>query len=276
MLEIGKTVSLEVLRVVPMGMILGGPTDEVLLPSRQVPDGTSPGDTLEVFLYTDSEDRPIATTEKPLVEADEFASLRVVSVDSNGAFLDWGLPKDLLLPFRSMLHPVHPEERVVVRVLCDSISRRPVATSRVERFLEPPDDRLREGQAVQLLVYEETDLGKKAIVEGRFGGLLYAQSDGPDLEVGESGTGYIERIRADDKIDLTLTPRGKAAIDDSRAILLEALEKAGGRLELNDHSEPERIRQTLGLSKKAFKRALGVLYRERRIRIADSSIELIE
>jgi predicted RNA-binding protein (virulence factor B family) len=276
MLEIGKTVSLEVIRAVPMGMMLGWPTEEVLLPTRYVPEGTAPGDVLEVFLHTDSEDRPVATTEKPLAEADQFASLRVDSVTSTGAFLDWGLPKDLLLPFRSQIQPVQPDEQVVVRVLCDSISGRPVATTFVERFLEVPSERLREGQAVELLVYEETELGKKAIIDGLFGGLLYHEADGVDPEIGASVTGYIDRIRADGKIDLTLAPRGKAAIDDSRKTLLDALHEAGGRLELCDQSDPALIRQTLGLSKKAFKRAVGVLYRERRIRIEEASITLVD
>jgi predicted RNA-binding protein (virulence factor B family) len=276
MLEIGKTATLEVLRSVPMGLILGIPGEEVLLPSRYVPDGTSPGDAIEVFVYTDSEDRPIATTEKPLAQADEFASLKVVSVSSAGAFLDWGLPKDLLLPFRSQLQPVRTEQQVVVRVLCDSVSGRPVATTLVERFLEPPSEHLREGQAVDLLIYEETDLGYKAIIDGRFGGLLYFEPGKPGLEVGAAQAGYIQRLRTDGKIDLTLVPSGKAAIDESRETLLDELRKAGGRLELSDRSDPELIRSTLGLSKKAFKRAVGVLYRERRIRIDSASIELID
>ena len=276
MLEIGRTVSLEVRRAVPMGMMLGSPDEEVLLPSRYVPDGTSPGDVLEVFLYTDSEDRPIATTEKPHAQADEFASLRVVAVGSTGAFLDWGLPKDLLLPFRSQLQPVRPEQHVVVRVLCDAVSGRPVATTMVERFLEPASEYLREGQAVDLLIYEETDLGHKAIIDGRFGGLLYHEPGDPALEVGATQTGYIQRLRGDGKIDLTLVPSGKTAIDESRKTLLDALREAGGRLELSDRSPPDLIRSSLGLSKKAFKRAVGVLYRERRIRIGDESIELID
>lgn len=276
MLEIARTVSLEILRAVPMGMILGDPGDEVLLPSRYVPDGASPGDMIEVFVYTDSEDRPIATTEIPHAQADEFASLKVVSVSSSGAFLDWGLPKDLLLPFRSQLQPVREEQRVVVRVLCDSISGRPVATMQVERFLEPASPDIREGQAVELLVYEETDLGSKAIIDGRFGGLLYHEADGLGPEIGSSATGYIQRIRADGKIDLTLAPSGKAAIERSRETLLDALQSAGGRLELTDRSQPDLIQSTLGISKKAFKRAVGALYRERRIRLGESSIELVD
>jgi len=276
MLEIGKTASLEVLRAVPMGLILGTAEDEILLPTRYVPAGTSPGDVIEVFLYTDSDDRPIATTEQPLAQAGEFACLRVVSVDAVGAFLDWGLPKDLLLPFRSQQKRVRPEQRVVVRVLCDPVSGRPVATSKLDRFLEPPPGDLREGQAVDLLVYDETALGSKAIVDGRFGGLLFSDSGAGRPEIGSSMTGYVRHIRDDGRLDLALTPSGQAAIEDAREVLLAALLSAGGRLELTDSSEPEEIRRTLALSKKAFKRAVGALYRERRIRIGDSAIELVD
>ena len=276
MLEVARTASLEVLRKVATGVMLGSPEDEVLLPSRNVPEGTGPGDVLEVFLYLDSEDGLIATTDKPLAEADEFASLRVVSVTSTGAFLDWGLPKDLLLPFRMQLQPVHTGQRVVVRVLVDSVSGRPIATTLVERFIEPTPDWLREGQSVDLLVYEETDLGSKAIIDGRFGGLLYHDPDSPGPEVGASKTGYIQRIREDGKIDLSLAPSGKAAIENSREVVLQALTDGGGRLDLGDRSEPEAIRQKLGLSKKAFKRAIGALYRERLIKISETSIESVD
>jgi predicted RNA-binding protein (virulence factor B family) len=275
MLEIGKTASLEVLRAVPMGLILGSPEHEVLLPTRYVPAGASAGDVIEVFLYTDSEDRPIATTEKPLAETDEFACLRVATVNQIGAFLDWGLPKDLLLPFRSQLQRVRPGRQVVVRVLLDSVSGRPVASAKVERFLEAPPENLREGQAVRLLIYESTDLGGKAIVDGRFGGLLYREPGASDLEIGATSTGYVQRIRSDGKIDLTLTPTGKAGAEAASEVLMDALLRAGGRLEIGDHTPPEEIRRTLGLSKKVFKRAVGTLYRERRIRIDDASIELV-
>lgn len=256
-----------------MGVILGAPGDEILLPARYVPKGVSPGDVVEVFLYTDSEDRPIATTERPLAEVDEFACLRVVSVSSMGAFLDWGLPKDLLLPFRSQLSRVRPEQRLVVRVVLDRASGRPVATAKVERFFEAPPRTLREGQAVKLLVYEETELGSKAIVDDRFGGLLYRESGDRGVGIGWSGVGYIEQIRADGKIDLTRTPGGKAGVDAACEVVVRALREAGGRLELGDQSDPEEIRRVLGLSKKAFKRAVGTLYRQRRLRIDDDSIE---
>lgn len=276
MIEIAKTARLEVLRVVPMGVMLGWPQDEVLLPSRYIPDNTSAGDWLEVFVYLDSEDRPIATTDKPIAQADQFASLRVVSVNQIGAFLDWGLPKDLLLPFRMQLQPVQLEQRIVVRVLCDSVSGRPVATTLVERFFEMPDKSLREGQTVALMAYEETDLGTKAIIDGRYGGLLYHEPGRGGLVIGASDTGYIQRIRDDGKIDLSLEPQGQAAITDARATILKALHDGGGRLELSDRSKPEVIQQKLGLSKKAFKRGVGTLYRDRRIRFGETGIELIE
>jgi predicted RNA-binding protein (virulence factor B family) len=276
MLEIGKTASLEVLRTAPMGLILGRADAEVLLPTRYVPDGTSPGECVDVFVYRDSEDRPIATTERPFAQADEFAYLRVVSVNRVGAFLDWGLPKDLLLPFRSQLHPASEDDWLVVRVFCDRVSERLVASAKVERFLEPPPDDLRPGQPVPLLVYEETDLGCKAIVDGRFGGLLHRPPGGALPKVGSSLTGYVQRVREDGRVDLMLAPSGKAGIDSARQILLDALTAADGRLPLGDRSEPEEIRRTLGLSKKAFKRAAGALYRERRIELSDSSIALTE
>jgi predicted RNA-binding protein (virulence factor B family) len=276
MLDICKTVTLEILRTVPMGLILGDDEDEVLLPTRYVPKDVTPGDAIEVFLYTDSEDRPIATTEKPLAQADEFACLRVVSVTKTGAFLDWGLPKDLLLPFASQVHSVSPDERVVVRVLLDEVSQRPVATAKFQRYVDLPPEDLREGQAIEWMVFEETDLGSKAIVNGEFEGLFYGATGEPGLKRGDTGSGYVQRIRDDGKIDLSRTPSGLAGIDNARDVLLEALRQADGKLELGDRSDPNEIRSALGLSKKAFKRAAGALYRERKVRVEDHSIELIE
>ena len=276
MLDICKTVTLGILRTAPMGLILGDEDDEVLLPTRYVPDDVEPGDRIEVFLYTDSEDRPTATTEKPLAQADEFACLRVVSVTKDGAFLDWGLPKDLLLPFAYQVHAVKPNDRVVVRVLLDEVSQRPVATTKFQRYIDAPPKGLREGQSIEWMVFEETDLGSKAIVNGEFEGLFYGAAGEPGLTRGETGSGYVQRIREDGKIDLSRTPIGVAGIESARDVLLEALRQAGGRLELGDRSDPKQIRSTLGVSKKAFKRAAGGLYRERKILIEDHSIELIE
>lgn len=297
MIKIGRTQTLEVLRTVPMGLILGEgaaraaesgeatgeaspdaaePERGVLLPKRYVPSGLVPGDSVEVFVYTDSEDRPVATTDRPLAEIDEFAGLRVVSVGRVGAFLDWGLPKDLLLPFRAQWSPVQPGEVVAVRVQLDEVSGRPVASSKIERFLRPPPPGLRPGQPVDLLVYHETDLGCKAIVDDRYGGLLYRDSDFQLPAVGERTRGVLRRVRPDGLVDLALRPGGRAGMDAARETLEAALVAAGGRLALTDKSDPKLIREELGLSKKAFKRAVGALYRERRLRIEDDFIEWVE
>lgn len=275
MLEIARSSTLEVLRAAPMGLILGDDEDEVLLPTRYVPAATEPGERLDVFVYMDSEDRPIATTDRPLAEADEFACLRVVSVNKIGAFLDWGLPKDLLLPFRSQLSRVRPGQSVVVRVLCDRASGRPVATAKVENFLERPPARLRAGQEVQLLVCEETELGCKAIVDASFGGLIHCGPGMARPDVGSTQKGFISSIRSDGKVDLSLGPVGRVAADEARDTLLSALQQAGGRLDLCDASDPEDIRRGVGLSKKAFKRAVGALYRERLITLGDARIDLV-
>lgn len=275
MLDIGKTSALEVLRTAPMGLILGAGEDEVLLPTRYVPKDTAVGDTLEVFLYTDSEDRPIATTEKPLAEADEFACLKVVSLTSNGAFLDWGLPKDLLLPFSSQPHSVTENQMIVVRVQLDRVSGRPVATAKFQRDLVPPPETLREGQEIKWMAFEETDLGSKAVVDGCFEGLFYRAPGGATPARGTTGTGYVQRIREDGKIDLSLTQSGQAGIDSARNVLLDAIKQAGGRLAIGDKSGPDEIRSVLGMSKKAFKRAAGALYRQRQVEIDGTSIELV-
>ena len=276
MLHIGKTVTLEILRTAPMGLILGDGGGEVLLPTRYVPTDVAPGDAIEVFLYTDSEDRPIATTETPLAQAGEFACLRVVSVTKAGAFLDWGLPKDLLLPFAYQVHPLSPDERVVVYVLLDEVSQRPVATTKFQHYVDLPPEDLRQGQGIEWMVFEETELGSKAIVNGQFEGLFYRTDGEPDLKRGDSGSGYVQQIRDDGKVDLSRTPMGLAGIDNARDALLEALRQAGGKLELGDRSNPDEIRMKVGLSKKAFKRAAGVLYRERKVLVEDHSIQLIE
>ncbi len=275
LLEIARWSSLEVLRVVPMGLILGSAEAEVLLPKRYVPAGALPGDVLDVFVHMDSEDRPIATTDSPLAQADEFACLRVASVTQIGAFLDWGLPKDLLLPFGSQLSRIRPEQHVVVRVLCDPVSGRPVATARVEKFLEPPPAELRAGQTVELLIYEETELGCKAIVNASFGGLIHCGPGVARPDVGSTPVGYIGSVRPDGKVDLSLNPVGKIAANEARDTLLAVLKQGEGRLELCDTSDPEDIRREVGLSKKAFKRAIGALYRERLITLGDSHIELV-
>ncbi|MFK7897344.1 MAG: S1 RNA-binding domain-containing protein [Myxococcota bacterium] len=276
-LPLAQTLELEIMRKVPMGLILGSEQGEVLLPKSVAPRNAEIGETLSVFVYTDSEDRPVATTKEPLARAGDFASLRVVEVGSKGAFLDWGLPKDLFLPFRSQIGPVAAEANVIVFVEVDRISQRPIATMKVEGHLSPPPEGLREGLGVDLLIFDETELGCKAVVDGEYGGLLYFDERGAlPPEVGSRCRGYIARVRPDGKIDLTLSASGREGADHAQETLAEALRAAGGSLPLTDKSPPDEIRAQLGLSKKAFKRAVGGLYKARRIQLLDDSIKLTE
>ena len=283
-IEIGRTQSLEVLRRVPMGIFLGDPDDPegaVLLPRRWVPSGVELGDVLDVFVYTDSEDRPIATTDRPIGEVGDFATLEVVSANRSGVFLDWGLPKDLLLPFKHQLGRARRGDRLVVYIDLDPHTARPIASQKVERVMGVPPSGLAVGQAVDVLIYEKTDLGFKAIVEQSFPGLIYSadvagaapNAARSDLTVGARLTGYVQQIRDDGKIDLGLHPSGRAGADLARERVLAELTERNGRLELTDRSDPDEIHRVLGLSKKAFKRAIGGLYRDRLVRLTDTAVE---
>ncbi len=276
-LPIAETIELEILRKAPMGLILGRGEDDILLPKAVVPSNAQIGDTLSVFIYTDSEDRPIATTLTPLAQAEEFACLRVIEVGAKGAFLDWGLPKDLFLPFSSQIGQVIANHNVIVFVEVDRISQRPVATMKVEGHLAEPPSGLLEGQGVDLLIYDETELGCKAIVDGDYGGLLHFDDRGRvPPEIGSACRGYISRVRSDGKINLTLQASGREGADHALDAVRAALREAGGRLPLTDKSPPQEIQAAVGLSKKAFKRAVGGLYKVREIRFTESSIELVD
>ncbi len=279
MLRIGQRATLPVLREAPMGLILDAGECDLLLPTKFVPAGAAIGDLIDVFVYTDSEDRPIATTQAPRAEVGEFACLPVKTVSRVGAFLDWGLDKDLLLPFAAQTRRIRRAgDEVIVRVLLDEISGRPMASAKTEQFLSPPPSDLREGQAVSLLLYEESELGVKAIVDQSFAGLLYltpgelASGAG---RVGRTLTGYVRSIRPDGKVDLSLTSAGIYGAQDARRQLLDAVRAGGDRLPIGDKSSPAEIQEHTGLSKKAFKRAAGALYRERKIAIADDEVTLI-
>jgi predicted RNA-binding protein (virulence factor B family) len=266
---------LTVRRIVEPGAVLGRDDFEVLLPRKEVPPALAVDDVIEVFLYRDSEDRPIATTRTPRAQAGRFACLEVKDVTRFGAFLDWGLDKDLLLPFAAQAYPIRERgRRIVVYVSRDPISGRMMAATKFNRrFASPPAD-LRPGQPVELLPYERTDLGFNAIVDQSFKGLIHHDDAGPPPSIGETVTGYVQRIREDGLVDLSLRPSGLRASRLARDEVLEALRAAGGRLDLGDASPPEAIRERLGISKKAFKKAIGGLYREGLIAMTDDSIRL--
>ncbi|WP_027303330.1 CvfB family protein [Rudanella lutea] len=277
MIELGRINRLRALRLTSVGMFLGHESgEEVLLPNKYVPQTLREDEFIDVFVYTDSEDRIVATTLHPTVQRDEFGVLRVVSVTSYGAFLDWGLEKDLLVPHREQAQPMEVGQSYVVFVYYDETTDRLVGSSRINRFIEEgrmPD--LEEGDEVNLLIYERTDLGHNAVVDNRYRGLLYAGETFRALRPGDQVKGFVKRIRDDYRIDLTLQKPGFEGIEPNAQAILTKLQQSGGFLPLTDHSDPQVIYRTLEMSKKTFKKAIGTLYRERKISLEEGGIRLL-
>lgn len=276
MAKIGTRASLTVLREKPHGLFLdGGELGEILLPRGEMPREWTVGISLDVFLYTDSEDRPVATMKSPIVLPGNFGRLKCVAVTGVGAFLDWGLSKDLLVPFREQKVRMDVGKFYVVRVMVDDQSGRIVATTRLARHLDQTPHDFRAGQQVDLIIYGKTDLGYKAIVAGTHSGLLFASDVFQPLRPGESLTGYIAGVRPDGKIDLSLQAVGRARVDDLEQMILKELEARGGFWGVGDHSPAEEIREELGVSKRTFKQATGALLRKRAITIEERGIRLV-
>lgn len=272
----GRRNSLLVVREAPPGFYLdGGTHGEILLPGRYIPKGAKPGVTLDVFVYRDSEDRLVATTETPEAMVGEFAYLRVVSVNPRvGIFFDWGLEKDLLLPLRELATPLRPGDRRVVRVALDERTDRIIASARLNRWLNRTPATYTEGQRVNFIITGDTPLGYNAIIENAHRGLLYRSDLAGPLLTGQRLDGYVRAMRPDGKIDLALDRAGFHRVAPLTEQILTALKEAGGALRLNDNSPPEDIREAFGISKKAFKQAIGSLYRARKIVIAETEIRL--
>jgi len=278
MAEIGKRNTLTVIRGSTPGIYLdGGEHGDILLPNRYVPRRIDPGDRLEVFVYRDSEDRLVATTENPRATVGEVATLKVVSVNRQiGAFLDWGLAKDLLLPFREQTGPVRTGQEVVVRINLDPKTQRIVASMKLDKDSAADAPSCREGQSVEFLITERTTLGYKAVVEGSHAGLLYHEGLSVPVAVGQKLKGFVRTVRPDGKLDLSLDQAGYQRVAALAQRIVQALQQNGGRLVLDDDSAPEAIRQAFNVSKKAFKQALGTLYKARRIRFARPGVELLD
>ena len=276
MASLGTRSQLFVVRVATPGVYLdGGELGEILLPGRYVPQGTIPGQSFDVFVHRDSEDRLVATTETPYGEVGEFAALQVVSSDpQRGAFLDWGLSKDLLLPIREQAQRVEVGQRVVVYISVDQQTDRIVASSRLNRHLNQTAANYRENQPVDLLIVSPTTLGYNAIIEGAHLGLLYHNELPAPIEIGERFQGYVRTVRPDGKIDLSLNPAGYKRVNTLKEQILEKLTQAGGKLPYSDSSTPDQIWNVFGCSKKAFKQAIGALFKERKIIIADTGVSL--
>lgn len=278
MAKLGKRNELRVLRDAPPGVYLDGEQlGEILLPRRYVSEEVKPGATIDVFLYLDSEDRLVATTETPFAYVGEFACLECVGFNPKvGCFLNWGLSKDLLLPLREQEAPVYPGDKVVVYIYVDERSGRIVASARLRRHLDltPPD--YHNDQLVHLIIAGETPLGYKAIIDHTHWGLLYRAEVSAPLVVGQELDGYVRTVRPDGRIDLRLDREGYRRVAPLADRILEQLRANNGRLDLNDDSSPDAIRAAFDTSKKAFKQALGALYREKKIRMIEGGVELVK
>ncbi len=274
--HIGERASLRILREKTHGLFLdAGELGEILLPRREVPAEWTIGDTLDVFLYRDSEDRPIATLKTPFAMPGSFARLKCVATGPVGAFLDWGLPKDLLVPFREQKAPMTIGKFYLVRILVDPQSDRILATTRLTRHLDQTPHSFTPGQEVDLIPFGKTDLGYNAIIDGTHSGLLFADGVFQKLQPGEQLKGYIAAIRPDGKIDLTLHPPGRAKVDGLEDRIIAELQARGGFWTLGDHSTAEEIHEELGVSKRTFKQTTGALFRKRLIAIEPRGIRLM-
>lgn len=275
MIKIGDYNTLRVVKSVDFGLYLEGDDgQEILLPSRYVPDGVQPDDMLRVFIYNDSEDRLIATTETPYVRVGEFAYLQVSQVNDTGVFIDWGLSKDLLLPFSQQKMQMRRGGIYLVYVYLDDASHRVVASAKVDRFLGNVLPDYAPGQEVECLVTGATEIGYSVIVENRHRGMIYRNETFRNIEVEETLRAHVLRIRPDGKIDLRLGGQAHDRVASLSDSIMATLRAAGGHIALCDNSSPDDIRAMFACSKKDFKKALGTLYRERRINILDDGIEL--
>jgi predicted RNA-binding protein (virulence factor B family) len=276
MLFIGKYNHLTIERVTSVGMFLSDVEgEEVLLPNQYITDEMQVGDTIKVFVYLDSEDRPVATTQTPKIVRNEFAYLLVKDVSEYGAFMDWGLIKDLFVPFREQSKPMEIGEGYVVFLYLDQKSSRLLASSKIDKFLESERLTVAEGDEVDLLIWQKTDLGYNVVVNQYHKGLLYANEVFRELNIGDSLKGYVKKIREENKLDISLQKTGYEVVEPSAQEILDELKKENGFLPLSDSSSPEDIYKRLKISKKVFKKAIGGLYKQGIIKIADDGIYLV-
>jgi predicted RNA-binding protein (virulence factor B family) len=275
MVEIGKMNSLKVVKEVDFGVYLDGEElGEILLPKRYVTRECLPGNIIDCFIYFDSEDRIIATSKKPLAVAGEFAFLKVVNVNKIGAFMDWGLMKDLLVPFNEQNKKLEEGKSYVVFIYVDEEKRGIVGSAKVEDFLDNEPHDYTEGQEVDLLIYGQSDMGYKAIINNNHSGIIYKNEVFRPIAVGDKLKGYIKKIREDKKIDLIIDKPGYAKVGDISTQIIDKLKASDGYLALSDKSPAEEIYNMFGVSKKTFKKAIGGLYKNRLLTIEGDGIRL--
>lgn len=276
-MNIGRINTLKVSRDTPHGLFLVDDNDDdVLLPGKYLKGDEKVGDELEVFIYNDSEDRVVATTETPKIKLDEFAVLKVIDVNKNGVFMDWGLDKDLLVPFKEQNKKMVLGNSYVVKMYLDEETDRLVATAKIKKFLSNETLEIEEKEKVDLIVFNQGDLGFDVMINEKYIGLIYRNEVFSQIRTGDKLIGYVKRIREDGKVDVSLQPDQATHMENSSSVILEALENNGGSIKLSDKSSPEDIYNTLQISKKAFKKAIGILYKQRKILIEPNQISLIK
>lgn len=276
MVEIGNYNTLKIIKILSFGAYLdGGNGLEILLPTRYVPQDAKIDDTVKVFIYHDNEGRLIATTAKPLAVAGEFQFMEVKSVNKTGAFLEWGLMKDLLVPFKEQKMPMKEGKWYLVYVHVDHVTKRIVASARIDKYLDNTIPNYTFNQEVDLLVADETEIGYKVIINNTHWGLVYRNEIFQQLEKGDHLKGYIKEVREDEKIDVSLTPLGYQKVEGIASIILESLKAQGGFIAVHDKSEPDLIYSLFRCSKKAFKQAIGSLYKQKLITIEPQGIKLV-
>ena len=275
MLQIGVYHTLKIDRETKVGLFLTNGKDDVLLPNKYVPNDFTIGDDLTVFVYLDHEERPVATTLKPFISLNSFAVLKVSYINSFGAFLNWGMEKDLFAPFKEQARPMEKDKRYIVTMYLDKQTGRLAASSKINQFLDKEPLDVEVGQEVDLMVSHITEIGINVIINGKFRGLAYQNEVFETVSPGYKTKGYIKAIRPDGKIDVSFQKQGFEAIDDSAQQVLEALKQNDGVLRLNDNSHPEEIKSVMKMSKKTFKKAIGSLYKQKLIDINNEGIQLV-
>jgi predicted RNA-binding protein (virulence factor B family) len=267
-MEIGKNHRLKVASEVDFGMYLTNGTEDILIPRKYIPEGTVIGDEIAVFVYVDSLGRPVAVTDRPYAKVDDIASLEVKQITKVGAFMDIGLEKDLLVPFNEQAYTMEVGKNYVVKVLLDFKTNRMIGTTKIASFLSPKVEELSEGDKVNLLIWQKTDLGYKVVVNSAYQGLAYHNEIFDQVQIGDERTGFVKAVREDGKVDVSLQKQGYEAVKDMSQIVLNKI-NMNGVLLLGDKSSPEEIKEELGMSKKNFKKILGGLYKAGQVEIFD-------
>ena len=277
MIRIGDFNELKTVRSTSVGVFLEDQEGtEILLPNKYVPNGIKLGDLLKVFCYLDHEERPIATTLHPKIIRDGFAFLFVAQINRIGAFMDWGLEKQLLAPYSEQLKPMNEGQGYLVHCYLDKDTFRLVATSKVEKYLKKEGHSFQKNDEVSLLAYRKTNIGWEVIINQAFKGLLFFNDIFREIRSGDRLKGYIKNVREDGKIDVSLQPSGVVALESSALRIVDFLKENGGKTTLNDKSTPEEIKEQLQMSKKAFKKGVGILYKQRKISLSEQGIQLTD